>query len=170
MNPASLLPSVIEVRPMVMLTGFLGAGKTTFLRSLLDELSAREHRADAILNDRENAQIDSETLVVKRITTIIAEHRDASRSLDVEIGAPELHLVIDGLRNHAQGGKGTLDLAEVDEIKAHCLNRLFEELVEEPSNIPYTTQTSPDSVRYDAMETDFWLECLDLLKKLNPCH
>lgn len=65
MNPASPLPGVVEVRPMVMLTGFLGAGKTTFLRSLLDDLLAREHRADVILNDRENAQIDSETLVGK---------------------------------------------------------------------------------------------------------
>jgi len=56
------LPSLVEVRPMLMLTGFLGAGKTTLLRSILDELAVREHLADVILNDRENARLDRETL------------------------------------------------------------------------------------------------------------
>ncbi|MFT6240289.1 MAG: G3E family GTPase [Akkermansiaceae bacterium] len=56
------IPPLITVRPMLMLTGFLGAGKTTLLRSLLKELTARNHLADVILNDRENALIDKETL------------------------------------------------------------------------------------------------------------
>ena len=47
---------------MLMLTGFLGAGKTTLLRELLDHLASREHLADVILNDMENAYIDRETL------------------------------------------------------------------------------------------------------------
>jgi len=47
---------------MLMLTGFLGAGKTTLLRSILDNLARREHLADVILNDRENARLDRETL------------------------------------------------------------------------------------------------------------
>lgn len=37
------LSSVVALRPMLMLTGFLGAGKTTFLRSLLDDLATQEH-------------------------------------------------------------------------------------------------------------------------------
>lgn len=56
------LPSLTPVRPMLMLTGFLGAGKTTLLRDILDELSRYEHLADVILNDRENARLDRETL------------------------------------------------------------------------------------------------------------
>jgi len=56
------LPSVVAVRPLLMLTGFLGAGKTTLLRSILDDLVTREHLADVILNDRENASIDHEAL------------------------------------------------------------------------------------------------------------
>ena len=47
---------------MLMITGFLGAGKTTLLRDLLDQLAEREHLADVILNDRENAYIDKATL------------------------------------------------------------------------------------------------------------
>jgi len=56
------LPPLIRMRPMLMLTGFLGAGKTTLLRSILKDLTSREHLADVILNDRENAQIDQEAL------------------------------------------------------------------------------------------------------------
>lgn len=56
------LKPLTPVRPMLMLTGFLGSGKTTLLRSILDELSRLGHLADVILNDRENAYIDRETL------------------------------------------------------------------------------------------------------------
>jgi G3E family GTPase len=47
---------------MVMLTGFLGAGKTTFLRELLEHLPSQHLTADVILNDYENAEIDAETI------------------------------------------------------------------------------------------------------------
>ena len=51
-----------------------------------------------------------------------------------------------------------------DEIHGYCLNRLFDELVEEPSNILFTTKTGPDTIRYDAMNASFWIECLDLME------
>jgi len=102
--------------------------------------------------------------VVKRISSLIVEHCDASLSLGVELGADELRIVIDSLRDHAKGGSGVLDLSDRDEIASHCLKRLFEELVEEPSNILYTTSTGPGSTRYDAMDSSFWIECLDLLQ------
>lgn len=56
------LPSLVKIRPMLMFTGFLGAGKTTLLRNVLDQLSREELLADVILNDRENARLDKETL------------------------------------------------------------------------------------------------------------
>lgn len=103
--------------------------------------------------------------VVKRISTIIAEHHRASLDIGVKLAGTELGLVIAALRDHAQGGSGALDLSNHDEIQSHCLQRLFEELVEEPSNILYVTQTGPDTSRYDAMDSSFWIECLDLLEK-----
>ncbi len=56
------VPPLVSVRPMVLLSGFLGAGKTTFLRECLRILSEKRLRADVILNDRENPEIDCETL------------------------------------------------------------------------------------------------------------
>jgi len=53
---------LVRVRPLVMFTGFLGAGKTTLLRNTLDALAADEVLVDVILNDRENANLDCETL------------------------------------------------------------------------------------------------------------
>ena len=74
-------------------------------------------------------------------------------------------IVIAALRDHANGGLGTLKLNDYDEIESHCLNRLFEELVEEPSNILYVTPTSPSTTRYNSMDPSFWIECLDLLER-----
>jgi hypothetical protein len=53
-----------------------------------------------------------------------------------------------------------------DAIHAHVLNRLFEELVEEPSNILYAKPNADGSkpAGYQAMDVPFWLECLDLLE------
>jgi len=56
------LPPLVGVRPMVLLSGFLGAGKTTFLRLCLKALTEHHLVADIILNDRENPEIDCETL------------------------------------------------------------------------------------------------------------
>jgi len=39
-----------------------------------------------------------------------------------------------------------------------------DELVEEPSNIFFTTKTGSETTRYDAMSTAFWIECLDLME------
>lgn len=102
--------------------------------------------------------------VVKRLTAIIKEHQDAAIPLKIKIGRSDLRLVINALKTHAKGGKGSPVPGSRDEIHGYCLDRLFEELVEEPSNILFITKTGPHTVRYDAMNPTFWMECLDLLE------
>jgi G3E family GTPase len=46
----------------VILAGFLGVGKTRFLRALVPALGARDLRARVILNDLESAAVDAATL------------------------------------------------------------------------------------------------------------
>ena len=52
----------MKYRPLVLITGFLGAGKTTFLRDLLIQIKSQDLTADVILNDYKNASLDAETL------------------------------------------------------------------------------------------------------------
>jgi G3E family GTPase len=48
--------------PLLLVAGFLGAGKTTFLRHLLPALAARGIRPRVVLNDFQNARVDGATL------------------------------------------------------------------------------------------------------------
>ncbi|MEM9408389.1 MAG: hypothetical protein AAGA81_20310, partial [Acidobacteriota bacterium] len=68
------------------------------------------------------------------------------------------------LREHAKNRPGIPVPGARDEIHSYCLDRLFEELVEEPSNILFTTVTGPETTRYDSMNAGFWIECLDLME------
>ena len=103
--------------------------------------------------------------IVRRLSNIVMEHHEASFDLGVSLGVPEIKIVTSALRDHAQGGAGELALEGCDEILSHCLVRLYEELVEEPSNILYATPMGPDTIRYNAMNASFWIECLDLLEE-----
>jgi G3E family GTPase len=48
--------------PLALIAGFLGAGKTSFLRQLLPELGRRGVRPRVILNDYQNARVDAASL------------------------------------------------------------------------------------------------------------
>ena len=102
--------------------------------------------------------------IVKRLATIVEDHRQSALPLNIELGANDIGSVLNALREHAQGHPGTPVTGARDEIHGYCLNRLFDELVEEPSNILFMTNTGPDTVRYDAMNATFWMECLDLME------
>jgi len=102
--------------------------------------------------------------IVKRLAAIVEDHKRAAEQLNITLGQDDLSLVIDSLKNHGKGGEGIPVPGARDEIHGYCLNRLFEELVEEPSNILYTTKRGADTVKYDAMNASFWLECLDFFR------
>ncbi|HRJ73721.1 MAG TPA: GTP-binding protein, partial [Terrimicrobiaceae bacterium] len=48
--------------PLVLLVGFLGSGKTTFLKGILPALQERRLRPAVIINDYQNARVDAEQL------------------------------------------------------------------------------------------------------------
>jgi len=102
--------------------------------------------------------------IVKRLAAIVEDHRQASKPLEIDLGPDDIRAVIGSLKKHAKGGAGAPVSDARDEIHGYCLNRLFEELVEEPSNILFTTQKGADIIRYDAMNVSFWLECLELFE------
>jgi hypothetical protein len=103
--------------------------------------------------------------VMKRVAAIVEEHRLSAIPLGIAFSGDDLRAVIAALLDHAGGGRGLPVSGARDEIHGHVLNRLFEELVEEPSNILFTTVTGPDTTRYESMDPAFWIECLKLLEK-----
>lgn len=103
--------------------------------------------------------------VLKRLLVVAGDHARAAEALGIELRPDDVRAVIGALRDHARGGPGLPVPGARDGIHAHVLDRFFEELVEEPSNILFTTRTGPDSIRYDAMDAGFWIECLDLLER-----
>ena len=58
--------------PLILFTGFLGSGKTTFLRGLLPHLTAAGLEPHVILNDYQNAHVDASSLrqVVEKVVPI----------------------------------------------------------------------------------------------------
>ena len=102
--------------------------------------------------------------IVRRLAAIVEDHRQAAKPLNIDLGANDIRAVLASLKQHAKGGTGVPIAGARDEIHGYCLNRLFEELVEEPSNILFTTQKGADAIRYDAMSASFWLECLELFE------
>lgn len=48
--------------PLVLIAGFLGAGKTTFLRALMGRLEERNMGFSVVVNDFENAEVDAARL------------------------------------------------------------------------------------------------------------
>lgn len=55
-------PQSALMTPLVLIVGFLGAGKTTFLRSALPEIVAAGLDPHVIINDYQNARVDAELL------------------------------------------------------------------------------------------------------------
>ena len=128
-------------------------------RPLFDFVPPTPESQREIANRKEEAK-----RVVKRLAAIVEDHRQSALPLGLELGAKDIACVLNSLRDHARGATGTPVKGARDEVHSYCLNRLFDELVEEPSNILFTTKTGPDTVRYDAMSTEFWLECLDYME------
>ena len=61
-HPSTSLEIRLAARPLVLFTGILGAGKTTFLRTLLPVLNRLGIPARVVINDYHNAAVDAATL------------------------------------------------------------------------------------------------------------
>ena len=95
-----------NAKPFLLITGFLGAGKTTLLKSLLHELGPRNIKADVILNDFANADIDVATLNPSLFSSVAPLAAGCARCESLE------ELV--QLCKTASKGKGDLLLVELN--------------------------------------------------------
>ncbi len=102
--------------------------------------------------------------IVKRLLAIIADHHSSAFHIGVALDQALLLQVVSALEAETRNEDPAPFLRHEDEIRAYLMQALYEELLEEPSNILFTTQVNPDVVRYEAMEAGFWRECLAELR------
>jgi len=103
--------------------------------------------------------------VVRRLLAIVREHRASARRVGSPLGRETLQTIIEALRLESFGGDPRPLLRHRDPVAAWLRESLFQELLEEPSNVLFTTRLDDETVRYEAMETAFWRECLEALEE-----
>lgn len=101
--------------------------------------------------------------VVKRLKIMIVPHFESASRMGVIPGPDDLRSVLQALLAEADGLNPSPHLECPDEIRHYFRRTMFDELVGEPSNVLYTTQVNAEVVRYEAMPTDFWKNCLEFL-------
>lgn len=106
--------------------------------------------------------------VVKRLLAILREYRGSARRVGSPLDGAALREVVQALRIESFGGDHRALLHHPDPVAAWLRASLFQELVEEPSNVLFTTRLDEETVRYEAMETAFWRECLAALEERLP--
>ncbi len=103
--------------------------------------------------------------IVKRLLAIIADHHSSAEHIGVALDQVLLLRVVSALEAETRDEDPAPLLHDENEVLAYLMQALYEELLEEPSNILFTTQVNPETVRYEAMEVGFWRECLAELKR-----
>jgi len=103
--------------------------------------------------------------IVKRLLAIIADHHSSADHIGMALDQVLLLKVVSALEAETREEDPSPLLHDDDEVLAYLMRALYEELLEEPSNILFTTQVNPETVRYEAMEVGFWRECLAELKR-----
>jgi len=112
----------------------------------------------------ENRRVEARR-VVTRLESIIRDHRASARRVGSPLTDGIVGLVIRALRIESLGGDYLAVLQHDDPVAAYLRRSLFDELLEEPSNILFTTRLDDETIRYEAMESAFWRECLEVLEE-----
>lgn len=103
--------------------------------------------------------------IVKRLLAIVREHRASARRIGSPLDTKAVETVVEALRIESLGGDPGPLLHDSDPVATWLRQALFEDLLEEPSNIFFTTVIDDETIRYEAMDAEFWRECLGGLEE-----
>lgn len=101
--------------------------------------------------------------VVSRLLAIVREQRASARRVGSPLDEEDLEDILEALRIESFGGDPRPLLHHPDPVAAWLRQALFEDLLEEPGNVIFTTRIDDETIRYETMEASFWRECLEEL-------
>jgi hypothetical protein len=102
--------------------------------------------------------------VTGRLWPILENHQQQAARLGETLTPQDVLKVLDALEKHARGGAEPTFLSadgnSAPTVKDCLLDGLYQDLNLEPSNVLYHQQTGPETIRYEAMQAEFWIDCL----------
>ncbi len=113
--------------------------------------SAREQRADL-------------ARIVRRLEAIVTNHLEGARRIHHPLTLAQIIAIIDALRAEATGTSRPVAFSD-GEVAFYLMDGLYEELLGEPSNIFYATSVAAGGTRFEPLQRDFWLACLEALRQ-----
>lgn len=96
----------------------------------------------------------------KRLITIVNEYRICAHRVGRPLDSEALANIIHALRIESFGGNPQALLDHGDPVAAWLISSLYQELLEEPGKIFFTTSVDHDMIPDAAMPPAFWRECL----------
>ena len=104
------------------------------------------------------------TRIVRRLEAIVTNHLDGARRSHHPLTLDQILAVVDALRAEATGDTRPVPFSN-DEVSFYLMDGLYEELLGEPSNIFSLAPTPDGAIRFEPLQRDFWLECLEALRR-----
>ena len=104
------------------------------------------------------------TRIVHRLEAIVTNHLEGARRCHHPLTLDQIVAVIDALRAEANGDTRPVPFSN-DEVSFYLMDGLYEELLGEPSNIFSVTLVTEGVTRFEPLQRDFWLDCLEALRR-----
>ena len=102
--------------------------------------------------------------IVRRLEAIVTTHLEGARRVGNPLTLEQVIAIIDALRAEAEGQQRPMAFSD-GEVAFYLMDGLYEELLGEPSNIFSATPADGGIVRFEPLQREFWLTCLQALRQ-----
>ena len=102
--------------------------------------------------------------IVRRLEAIVINHLEGARRVNHPLTLDQVIAVIDALRAETVGEARPVAFSD-GEVTFYLMDGLYEELLGEPSNIFSVSESAGGGVRFEPLQRDFWLACLEGLRQ-----
>ena len=99
--------------------------------------------------------------IVRRLEAIIINHLEGARRVKHPLTLDQVIAVVDALHAEATGEARPVAFSD-GEVTFYLMDGLYEELLGEPSNIFSISQSAEGVTRFEPLQRDFWLACLEV--------